>query len=46
MSPAALAVIRAAVEDAQRDDVDQAEDVVARIEAALRAAGWTLTPTA
>ncbi|MFD4305037.1 hypothetical protein ACFWRY_20250 [Streptomyces albidoflavus] len=46
MSPAALAVIRAAVEDAQRDDIDQAEDVVARIEAGLRAAGWTLTPTA
>lgn len=46
MIPAALAVVRAAVENAQRDDVDQVEEVVARIEAELRAEGWTLAPSA
>lgn len=44
MTPAALAVVRAAVEDAQRDEVEQPAAVVARIEAELRAHGWTLTP--
>lgn len=38
---AALAVVRAAVEDAQRED-DQAEAVVARIVAELRDHGWTI----
>lgn len=38
---AAVAVVRAAVEDAERDR-DQAEDVVARIVAALAAQGWTI----
>ncbi|MEU5136718.1 MULTISPECIES: hypothetical protein [Streptomyces] len=46
MIPAALAVVRAAVENAQRDDVDQVEEVVARIEAELLAEGWTLAPSA
>ncbi|HEY1179058.1 MAG TPA: hypothetical protein VGF17_23130 [Phytomonospora sp.] len=46
MIPAALAVVRAAVEDAQRDHVDQVEEVVARIEADLLAEGWTLAPSA
>ncbi|WP_183154542.1 hypothetical protein [Streptomyces shenzhenensis] len=46
MTPAAIAVVRAAIEDAQRDQVEQAEEVVARIEAELLAEGWTLSPTA
>ncbi|ALM38211.1 MULTISPECIES: hypothetical protein [Streptomyces] len=41
--PAALAVVRAVVEDAQREQ-DQAEDVVARIVAELRDHGWTIAP--
>lgn len=45
MTPAALAVVRAAVEDAQRDQVEQPAAVVARIVAELRDQGWTLTPT-
>ncbi|WP_411145304.1 hypothetical protein [Streptomyces sp. x-80] len=45
MIPAALAVIRAAVEDAQREQVDTVEEVVDRIEARLLADGWTLAPT-
>ncbi|MFD7121927.1 hypothetical protein ACFWAA_33540 [Streptomyces sp. NPDC059922] len=40
MIPAARAVVRAAVEDAQRDHVDEVEEVVARIEAGLQAEGW------
>ncbi|MEU9306932.1 hypothetical protein [Streptomyces sp. NPDC048256] len=46
MIPAALAIVRAAVEDAQRDDVEQVEEVVARIEAGLQAEGWTLARSA
>lgn len=44
MIPAALAVVLAAVEDAQRDQVEQPAAVVARIESELRAHGWTLAP--
>lgn len=40
---AALAVVRAAIEDAQRDH-DQAEAAVKRIVAELRDHGWTITP--
>ncbi|MEV0559431.1 hypothetical protein AB0I27_39045 [Streptomyces sp. NPDC050597] len=40
---AALAVVRAAVEDARRED-EQAEAAVARIVAELRDHGWTITP--
>ncbi|GHA19758.1 hypothetical protein ACFOOM_09960 [Streptomyces echinoruber] len=39
---AALAVVRAAVEDAQREHDDQAEAVVARIVTELRDQGWTI----
>ncbi|MFG2650937.1 hypothetical protein [Streptomyces sp. NPDC048436] len=42
MTPAALAVVRAAVEDAQREH-DQAEAAAARIVAELRDQGWTIT---
>ncbi|MEU4986599.1 hypothetical protein [Streptomyces sp. NPDC021969] len=40
---AALAVVRAAVEDAQREH-DQAEAAVGRIVAELREHGWTIAP--
>ncbi|MBI0298714.1 hypothetical protein JBE04_30705 [Streptomyces sp. PRKS01-29] len=40
---AALAVVRAAVEDAQREH-DQAEAAVERIVAELRDHGWTIAP--
>lgn len=40
---AALAVVRAAVEDAQRER-DDPEAAVVRIVADLRAEGWTLAP--
>ncbi|MBT2381977.1 hypothetical protein J7E90_33070 [Streptomyces sp. ISL-111] len=40
---AALAVVRAAVEDSQRGH-DQAEAAVARIVIELRDQGWTLAP--
>jgi hypothetical protein len=41
--PAALAVVRAAVEDAQRAH-DDPEAAVVRIVADLHAQGWTLAP--
>ncbi|CAM5490139.1 hypothetical protein SROCM77S_03982 [Streptomyces rochei] len=44
MTPAALAVVRAAVEDAQRDHVEQPAAVVDRIATELRHQGWTLAP--
>ncbi|MEU0170168.1 hypothetical protein ABZ214_32755 [Streptomyces iakyrus] len=44
MTPAALAVVRAAVEDAQRDHVEQPAAVVDRIATELRDQGWTLAP--
>ncbi|WP_326728822.1 hypothetical protein [Streptomyces phaeochromogenes] len=44
MTPAALAVVRAAVEDAQRDHVEQPAALAARIIAELRDHGWTLAP--
>ena len=40
---AALAVVRAAVEDAQREH-DDPEAAVARIVTELREQGWTLAP--
>lgn len=41
--PAALAIVRAAVEDAQREH-DQAEAAVTRIITELRDQGWTIAP--
>lgn len=46
MNPAALAVIRAAVEDAQRDHVEQPAAVAERIATELRHHGWTFAPLA
>ncbi|MEI5099022.1 hypothetical protein RB200_10730 [Streptomyces sp. PmtG] len=43
MTPAARAIVLAAVEDAQREHVDHPSAVVARIEAELRDQGWTIT---
>ncbi|MDX3214546.1 hypothetical protein PV318_03170 [Streptomyces sp. ME02-6991-2B] len=44
--PAAVAVIRAAVEQAHLDHVDDApEDVAHAVAHALTAHGWTITPT-
>ncbi|WP_157882355.1 hypothetical protein [Streptomyces silvensis] len=44
MIPAALAVVLAAVEAAQREHVTQPAAVVARIAVDLRNHGWTLAP--
>ncbi|MFC8925247.1 hypothetical protein ACFT43_05105 [Streptomyces albidoflavus] len=44
MTPAAAAaVVRAAVEDAQREEADQPAAVVERITAYLLAEGWVIT---
>lgn len=43
MTPAAVAVMLGAIEDAHRDHVDHPLAIVARIEAELRDQGWTIT---